>query len=328
MTDSIHMQDLLKKIRGLKILVIGDIMLDHYIWGDASRISPEAPVPVVAVERHTYTAGGAANVALNLVSLGCSAELCGLYGLDEAGMRLSAFLNEHGIKLDEQFAQATIPTITKSRVVVRQQQLCRLDQETSPKNYNLPDNLITILEKKIADSHALIFSDYAKGTLTPELVARLTAVAKKHNCFVALDPKPRRSMHFRDIDLITPNLKESLELADIKLETDEEFPQEEVFQKIKDRYNPRYLAITMGPKGMLLCENGTISLAIPTYARDVYDVSGAGDTVIAALTAALAAGASLHESAHLANTAAGIVVGKFGTATATPEEILDYHKQT
>lgn len=321
------MKEILQAFKKLKIVVVGDIMLDHYIWGDASRISPEAPVPVVAVDHHTYTAGGAANVALNLVSLGCQVELCGMYGLDESGLRLSALMDEKGIKLDQNFSQPSIPTITKSRVIVRQQQLCRLDQESNPGTYQFTDNLIPIIEEKIKKADAIIFSDYAKGAVMPEIVAHLTSFAKKYDVFVAMDPKPRRSMHFRDVDLLTPNLKESLELADIKLEPHEDFPAEEVCAKIKEMYNPHNLVITMGAKGMLLCEDGDISMSIPTYAREVFDVSGAGDTVIATLTAALAAGASLRDAAHLANTAAGVVVGKLGTATATPEEILAYHKE-
>ncbi len=319
-----EIDQILRKLPNIKVLVIGDIMLDHYIWGDASRISPEAPVPVVSVDHHTYTAGGAANVALNLTALGCETEVCGVYGIDDTGMKLTHILHKHGATIDESFSFSSVPTITKSRVVVRQQQLCRLDNEAPPQNYQLDESLLPLLEAKIAKVQAIIFSDYAKGVLNPEIIKRLTAVARKYNCLVAMDPKPRRSMHFKDLDLITPNQKESLELAGITLEPHEEFPQHEVCKIIKEKYNPKYLVITLGAKGMLLCEDGNITNVLPTYAREVFDVSGAGDTVIATLTACLAAGASLEDAAHIANTAAGIVVSKLGTATVTPAEILSF----
>lgn len=325
--DNSGLKELLEAIKNIKVVVLGDIILDHYIWGDATRISPEAPVPVVAIDHHSYVAGGAANVALNLVAIGAQAELCGIFGRDESGKKLQEILYERQIYLDPAFCVKDSPTITKSRVVVRQQQLCRLDQENAPSYYQINDQQIAVIEEKIKTADALIYSDYAKGIITPELAAHLTHFARKHDVFVAMDPKPRRGMHFTDIDLLTPNLKESLELAGIALEPFETFPEEEVCRIIKERFNPRQLVITMGAKGMLLCEDSTRRKAIPTYAREVFDVSGAGDTVIATLTAALATKAPLIEAAHFANTAAGVVVGKFGTATASPEEILTYHEK-
>ena len=319
------MKALLEKIAGLKILVVGDIILDHYIWGDASRISPEAPVPVVEVDHDSYVAGGAANVALNLVALEVKAELCGMTGKDDAGIMLRGLLLEHSVAYDDVFEVADIPTILKTRVIVRRQQLCRLDREKDPSAYAAALKTLTpdILEK-IRDLDAVILSDYAKGVLTEELITELQETAAKHKVLLTYDPKPKRRLAHKNLDLITPNRAESLDMAGLELEPHEPYPAEKVCARIWQRHAPRRLVITLGGEGMLLSEKGEISKIIPTYAREVFDVSGAGDTVIAALTASLAAGAPLEEAAHFANTAAGVVVAKLGTATASPAEILHY----
>ncbi len=305
--------------------MVGDIILDHYIWGDASRISPEAPVPVVEVERDSYVAGGAANVALNLVAFGVKTELCGMTGNDDAGIMLRGLLLEHSVAYDDAFGVADIPTILKTRVFVRQQQLCRLDRERDPSAYSTALKTLTpdVLEK-IREVDAVILSDYAKGVLTEDLIGELQENAAKHNVLLTYDPKPKRRLSIKNLDLITPNRAESLEMAGLELEPHEPYPAEEVCARIWEKHSPRHLIITLGGEGMLLSEEGKISKIIPTYAREVFDVSGAGDTVIAALTASMAAGATLEEAAHFANTVAGVVVAKLGTATASPEEILLY----
>ncbi len=322
------MKKLLERIAGKRVAVIGDVMLDHYIWGDASRISPEAPVPVVAVDRDTYTAGGAANVALNVMSLGGQAEICGWAGDDEAGHRLQGVLSHAGVAFDSRFTRPTLPTIVKTRVVVRKQQLCRLDREARPHVYHLdtPEGL-ALVDEKVGQVNAVVLSDYAKGTISSALVNHVVETARKRGVLVALDPKPRRRLEFHGVDLMTPNRSESLELAGMPGDTLGEFPAEEVCRRIFEQYKPKHLVVTLGPDGMLLSERGCIVKRIPTYAREVFDVSGAGDTVISALVLALAAGATIEEAAHFANIAAGIVVGKFGTATATPQEILSYQAQ-
>jgi len=320
------MQALLDRIRGLKILVIGDLMLDHYIWGDVSRISPEAPVPVVNVDQDTWAVGGAGNVALNLRALGASVEVCGILGHDGDGARLRALLEGRGVVLDPAFASDAAPTIVKTRVIVRGQQLCRLDRELPPPTYGLAAHRERI-RAKLPGVDALAFSDYAKGALGEPLLAEIIAAARAAGVFVALDPKPTRPLAFTGVDLLTPNRAESLLLAGIALEPHEPYPEAAVCAGIYKRHAPRHLVITLGAEGMLLSEEGRPSRRIPTYAREVFDVSGAGDTSIAALTAALAAGAPLEDAAHLANTAAGVVVAKIGTATPTPEEILAYHPE-
>ncbi len=323
-----EMKSLLEKISSLRLLVVGDVMLDHYIHGDATRISPEAPVPVVNVVRDRYVAGGAANVALNVCALGAKSVLCGLCGDDEAGRRLRSILQDRGIEYATEFCRNELATIIKSRVVVRNQQLCRIDRELPPERYALTSGAAR--EKLFAEIEkvdALIISDYAKGAIDLELLTQIVAQAERRRLLVALDPKPRRRLPFKNIGLITPNKNEAIELADMQNEISQgEFPAEEICARIWEKHKPRDLVITLGADGMLLSREGKILRHIPTFAREVFDVSGAGDTVIAALTLALAAGAELDTAAHFANTAAGIVVGKFGTATASPEEILAFGK--
>lgn len=320
------MHNLLAGIVGQQILVIGDMMLDHYILGDTHRISPEAPVPVIEVREDTYRAGGAANVAHNLRALQAEVELCGWVGKDESGARLLGLFLQAGVAFDKAFVKAEVPTILKQRVMVRNQQLCRLDREALPAAYNMeaPD-ILQLLTHKLKGVKAVILSDYAKGVLSQPMADALLKGARQVGCLVAHDPKPRRNFLLKGVDLLTPNRAESLQMAGINLTAGEGYPAEEVCRVIWERYQPHYLVITLGAEGMLLCTEGKFLKTLPTYARAVYDVSGAGDTVVATLTAALAAGACLEEAAHLANTAAGVVVGKVGTATATPEEILNYY---
>ncbi len=314
---------LLQKIARLRVLVIGDMMLDHYIWGDATRISPEAPVPVVDIARDSWTAGGAANVALNLASLGARCTVGGFIGNDEYGARLTTIL--HGKKIATINTPGVAATIVKTRVLVQHQQLCRLDREAAPSAYRVhPSQVDELFAKAIAAADAIILSDYAKGILSEELVARVTKLAQAGGKFVALDPKPKRNLEFRGLDLITPNKRESLQLAGIDWTPHTPFPAAEVCARLHERYGTKYLVITLGEDGMLLSADGKILKTIPTAAREVYDVSGAGDTSLAALVLALAAGRSLEDAALFANAAAGVVVGKLGTATVTPKELSDY----
>ena len=314
---------LLKKIARLRILVVGDVMLDHYIWGDATRISPEAPVPVVDIARDSWTAGGAANVALNIASLGAKCAVAGFIGRDDAGARLTTILQ--GKKITPIPTPGEAPTILKTRVLVQHQQLCRLDREAPPTAYHFPAARVdALLKKEIAACDAVILSDYAKGILSDELVARVTRLARDAGKFIALDPKPKRKLAFHGLDLITPNKRESLQLAGMEPVPHMPFPASDVCARLHELYATKHLVITLGEDGMLLSSNGKILRQIPTAAREVFDVSGAGDTSLAALVLALAAGAPLETAAHFANAAAGVVVGKLGTATVTPKEMMDY----
>ncbi len=322
------MRELLRKVAQLRLLVVGDVILDHYVWGDASRVSPEAPVPVVTVDRDTYALGGAANVALNLRDLGCGVAIAGIVGEDGAGERMKGLLRDAQIEGEGLIVNGRVPTILKTRVIARRQQLCRLDRESPPDDYEVDlssegERIATL----VGESDGVILSDYGKGCITEALIRAVQKAASERDVVVAYDPKPRRRLEFEGFGLMTPNRSESLELAGIQIGGHEEFPAEEVCRRIWERHQPRHLAVTLAGDGLLLSEEGKVTMAIPTYAQEVFEVSGAGDTVIAALTAAMAAGAEMEEAAHFANTAAGIVVGKWGTSTATPEEILQYERQ-
>ena len=314
---------LLKRMTGLRILVVGDLMLDHYIWGDASRISPEAPVPVVDIARDTWTGGGAANVALNIAALGAKCAVFGFIGDDEHGARLRGILREKGV--DFLAAPGSGRTIVKTRVLVRHQQLCRLDRESLPAAYSVdPARAGGLLGKAVKSSDAVILSDYAKGLLNDGLVAIVAKLARDAGRFIALDPKPKHLLAFSGLDLITPNKREALQLAGLEQEAGAPFPAAEVCELLHERHATKNVVVTLGEDGMLLSTSGRVVKAIPTAAREIFDVSGAGDTALAALVLALNSGAGLEEAAHFANAAAGVVVAKLGTSIVSPDELLEH----
>ena len=318
--DNLLMKDLLEQIKSLRVLVVGDVMLDRYVIGEVSRISPEAPVPVLSVTEERSVAGGAANVALNLRSLGASVESLGWFGCDERGDELVGILEASGISVDPASRFSSAPTISKSRVTASNQQICRVDREAPAGKYKPEiENIRDYLDAKVSHADAVIVSDYGKGFVSNELLSLIRQSAR----FVSVDPKPSRLLEYAKPDLLTPNRLEALELAGLSRETRGFFPQEEVVDRIFERYSPRLLAITLGAEGMLLAKGGSVLRIIPTAAREVFDVSGAGDTVIASLTLALAAGLSFESAAEFANLAAGVVVAKVGTATVSSEEILN-----
>jgi rfaE bifunctional protein kinase chain/domain len=313
------MKDLLEQIKSLRVLVIGDVMLDRYVVGDVSRISPEAPVPVLSVTDERSVAGGAANVALNVRSLGAEVESVGWFGKDERGDELIDILRSENIEVDPAFRFSSAPTISKSRITASNQQICRVDRESSSDKYSPKIGEIDeLLQAKLKFADAVIVSDYGKGFVTNELLSMVRHSSK----FVSVDPKPSRLLDYAKPDLLTPNRLEALELAGLSRETRDPFPKDEVVARIFERFSPLLLAITLGSEGMLLAKEARVEQVIPTAAKEVFDVSGAGDTVIASLTLALAAGQSFENAAEFANLAAGVVVGKVGTATVSPFEIL------
>lgn len=317
---------LLKKIARLRILVVGDVMLDHYIWGNAHRISPEAPVPVVEVAEDSYVPGGAANVALNCTSLGAKTTLAGFMGKDEAGEQLRKLLRTAKIKTIS--TKGNGATIIKSRVILQHQQLCRLDREDLPKAYEMKAAAaLRLLRKELSTCDAVLFSDYAKGVVTEELVNVIAKEAKAMGKFVALDPKPKRPIQFTNVDLISPNRMEAAQLAGREWHPGHPFPAAEICQLIHEKYQVKHLVVTLSEDGLLLSTEGKIIKQIPTAAREVSDPSGCGDTSLAGLVLAVLAGAKLETAAHLANAAAGVVAGKLGTATVTPQELLAYTKR-
>jgi D-beta-D-heptose 7-phosphate kinase/D-beta-D-heptose 1-phosphate adenosyltransferase len=324
------MQSILDRLSGLRVVVFGDIILDHYILGEVSRLSPEAPVPVILVTEDIWSLGGAANVALNLKELGTSVEVIGLMGTDAAGDHLRNLFVEKDILFDEQQRIPSMQTIIKTRILAMRQQICRIDREKVDSKFSI-ENIVDNLEDILHSVDLIILSDYGKGALTQNFVNSVVEIAHKNRCFVAVDPKPISDITYGNVDLLTPNMGEALTMAGVKSLPDWEIDWKDVCKKIYQRHAPKYLVITLGADGMLLAKNGQFMCIKPTCARDVYDVSGAGDTVIASLAAALTSGSSLEDSANLANIAAGIVVEKFGTATATPSEIINHsqllHKQ-
>lgn len=316
--------ELLARFEQTRVLVIGDLMLDHYVWGDVTRISPEAPVPVVRVLKETQTAGGAANVALNLSALGAKASVVGVIGEDSHGDGLLQLLQQQNVNVSPIIRRADCPTIVKTRVLARTQQLCRIDRESTKQSYSLPPPLLDgeDLSTLISNSDAVILSDYAKGALTQSVVDTVRRIATPAGIMVAVDHKPSSALDLRGLGLMTPNRHEALEMAGLPEPCPgAPYPLEETCRRIHEKDAPALLVITLGADGLAICRNGRVERMMPTQAKEVFDVSGAGDTVIATLTAALAAGAHPEEAAHIANIAAGIVVGKIGTATASRDEL-------
>jgi D-beta-D-heptose 7-phosphate kinase/D-beta-D-heptose 1-phosphate adenosyltransferase len=282
----------------------------------------------VDVTEENYRLGGAANVALNMGTLGIRASLFGRIGDDSGGRFLKSLLADAAIGWLGDKIPPAAKTIVKTRVVAHNQQLCRLDREGRREEYTLDEKAwATAMTDLLADVDGVIVSDYAKGVIDDTMLPILMQHAGAKGIPVCCDPKPRFARDFRGMHLLTPNKGEAIQLSGVEWDTRDPFPAEKVVETIFERYNPRYLVITLGPEGMLYAENGKVGGLVPTFAREVYDVSGAGDTVIAALSASLLAGASLEESVSVANLAAGIVVGKLGTATADREEILAYARR-
>jgi len=307
-------------LAGKKVLVIGDLMADHYIWGKVSRISPEAPIPVVHVQEETWRLGGAANVAANLKALGAAVTLVGVVGKDPMATRLKAMLEERGINASSIVEDESRPTIQKTRVIAQQQQVVRVDREKHAwLDAKVREALIARALEAAKGVDAILFSDYAKGVLTQPVVSRLIDFGKGQGSVLSVDPKPANIGLFKGSSIITPNQGEAQAASGITLDSDSHV--EEAGRKLLKELECKAVLITRGEHGMNLFEAGGPSTHIPTRAREVFDVTGAGDTVIATLTLALAAGASYAEAAYLANAAAGIVVGEIGVAAVTPAEL-------
>lgn len=315
----------LEQIGRMKVIVIGDMMLDHYIWGDVHRISPEAPVPVVLAEKDTYTAGGSANVALNLANLGLNTSILGYTGNDEAGLKLTEILKTHGVNNLSSSPSESIPTIVKSRVIIRNQQLCRIDREARLQSYSLAFRPSEKLDIILAQTDAIIISDYAKGFITQELIDYILEYSSKNNrVLISIDPKPTRQLSFKGVGLITPNRHEALLLAELPEPfPGSEYPLNEVCFRIHKKYEPQLLVVTLGSDGMAISKEGKVIKHLPTEAKEVYDVSGAGDTVIATLTAALASGVDIIVAAQLANAAAACVINHLGTSPIQKQELIE-----
>ncbi|MCE0483939.1 MAG: D-glycero-beta-D-manno-heptose-7-phosphate kinase [Methylacidiphilales bacterium] len=323
-----------------RILVIGDLMLDEFLWGKVTRISPEAPVPVVDVQRRAAYPGGAANVARNLASLGAHSGLAGVIGLDEPGRNLLGLLEDEGIATGSIRATPLRPTTHKTRVcaitrqlhdhldIEDQQQIVRVDDESrAPLDPESRRWLFERLRADIAAHDAVIIEDYAKGLIDQELVTLVIREANAHGKIVAIDPNPNNPFDWSGGTVLKPNRREAFLAAELPYSQE----QDTVLQAgaiLQKKHAIRQLLITLGEAGMLLLEQGQQPYHTPTRARDVFDVSGAGDTAIAAYTLALTAGATGIEAAEIANHAAGVVVGKLGTATLNIDELRDFFART
>jgi rfaE bifunctional protein kinase chain/domain len=311
-----------------RILVVGDVMLDQFIWGSVARISPEAPVPVVDFQRESFMPGGAANVARNLTALGVSAELFGAVGHDSAAEQLRTLLATQHIGCRGLVASDTRRTSLKTRIVAQTQQVVRIDRETRDGiTAQLASRILAAIKAQIRRTDAVIVGDYGKGVVTQSLLNELKLLCRDYGVWLSLDPKPVHHLNLAGLSLITPNRKEAFELANLPDDTREADPLADknlmqVAERLLHELRPAVLLITLGELGMLLCQRGQNPFHIPTVAQEVFDVSGAGDTAIATFTLAIAAGASPVEAAILSNHAAGVVVGKVGTATTSAEELF------
>ena len=315
-----NVQKIIKDFKNRKILVVGDIILDHYIWGKVNRISPEAPVPVVEVTRENFLLGGAANVANNIVSLGGHAAVIGINGEDIAGEALRSILEQKGVDCAGLFTENR-PTTVKTRVIAHNQQVVRFDREDSKYvNGRILKGILFHIYGIINDYDAVIISDYKKGMVTAELVKGILKKTKPKNMFVAVDPKVGHFDFYKGVSLITPNLMEAALGAGMEITDDKSLNR--AGQALLRKLSLKAALITRGEQGMSLFEKNKVT-HIPTVARKVYDVTGAGDTVISAFTLASASGADMANAAIIANHAAGLVVAEVGTAVATPEQLLE-----
>src|SRR5262249_7418479 len=314
-------EELTGKFEGKRLIVLGDVMLDEFIWGSVRRISPEAPVPVVEIERQTVALGGAGNVTANLAGFGVRPLQIGVVGADPDADRLkSAFerlaVPTHGLVVD-----AERPTTLKTRIIAQHQQVVRADRESrAPLAAETERELVAIFKSEIESSEGLVISDYGKGLLTPSLLKSILSTSRDRGIAVVLDPKSRNFGHYQPVTMITPNHHEAAEAAGVEIEGERAVV--DAGRKILGSIDCRAVLITRGEEGMSLFTSDGQVTHIPTVAREVYDVTGAGDTVLATLGLALVAGASFEEAAILANHAAGVVVGKVGTATVSRQELL------
>ena len=316
-----RVEEILKGFTGCRLIVLGDLMLDEFIWGEVRRISPEAPVPVVEVRRETILPGGAGNVVSNLIELGATAIPVGMVGDDDGGARMRELFRARGAAIESILTVPSRPTTRKTRIVAHSQQMVRADREDrSPISPHIEARLLQLFKEALHFADAVIISDYDKGLLTPGLLQAVIDAARAAGRPIALDPKIRNFQHYRQVDIVTPNQLEAERATGIEIV--DEATLTEAAIRIRQTLDCRHVLITRGEHGMTLLEESGVMTHIPTTAREVYDVTGAGDTVIATLALALASGAGLVEAARLANLAAGVVVAKVGTATAARDEIL------
>lgn len=330
---------IIDRFRKKRILVVGDLILDQYIRGSVARISPEAPVPVVLQEESFYNPGGSANVANNLKSLGAEVTLVGRVGADPEGNLLRKHLKKAKINIEGIFTDKAFPTILKTRVIAQHQQVVRIDREKGNQSGDeaIYSKILRFIDQAIGEHDAIIISDYGKGVITSDLINQVCATALVKKKIITVDPKVEHFSYYRRVTAITPNLREAenairnikitsaapqrLGIHKEKLSTPEDI--DKAGKALLEYLGLESLLLTLGEHGMRLFERGKKPVVIKTKAKDVYDVTGAGDTVISVFTLALTAGATKHQAADLANSAAGVVVGKLGAVAVTKEELIN-----
>lgn len=324
--------ELLKKFRRRRILVVGDLMLDRYVYGAVRRISPEAPVPVVKVSQETSMPGGASNVACNIRTLGGKAGVAGMIGKDAAGVELRWLLTHADVGVECAMMVAGASTTVKERIIAERQQVVRVDFERATEwTPRQKEKYMAMLAVELARADGVIIEDYGKQAITQEVVDLILEKTGRRKIPVGLDPKDGHEIRLKGITVATPNRREAFAIAGQIDPGEKENPlRDKALQKtgklLMEKWEAQNLMITLGSHGMYLMSRGRPPRHVPTRAREVFDVSGAGDTVIAACVTALAAGAQFIESAELANIAAGVVVGKLGTASCLPDELLAHMK--
>jgi rfaE bifunctional protein kinase chain/domain len=310
-----------RQFRKKRILVVGDVMLDRFIWGSVSRISPEAPVPVVEIKTETICLGGAANVAANIHSLGGNPIPLGVIGRDLEGDLLRERMKMLGAPLDGVIADPERVTSVKTRILAHHQQVCRTDREDKrPLGSAIESRLAARFRSALRTAHAVVVSDYAKGMISPAFLKRILPCAKAERKIVCIDPKSKNLRAYRPATVITPNVFEAESASGITIANKRDLVR--AGKEILAQSGIEHLLVTRGEEGMALFEGNARVTYIPTVAREVFDVTGAGDTVISTLSLGLVSGLSMLQAAVLANIAAGIVVGKLGTASVTPEELI------
>ena len=314
------LQTIVGRFQGRRLLVLGDLMLDHYLWGNCERISPEAPVPVVEVQKETSSLGGAGNVAANLVTLGAEPVLVGLVGEDARAQQLFDAFAARGVDTRAIVRDPSRPTTMKTRIIAHSQQVVRADWESrADASGSALDGLLDKLERELPKCHALVVSDYGKGVITRPVLDRALALARARKIPVAVDPKESHIDAYRGVSILTPNQHEAGYVMGQRV-TDEASLMS-VGWGLQKRLDAECALITRGPDGMSLFEKSGRYTHLPTVAREVYDVTGAGDTVVSVVALALAAGADYPEACYLANHAAGVVIREVGTATCSPGQL-------
>ncbi len=321
-----RMNELKKKFKGLNVAVVGDMMLDCYFQGDVKRISPEAPVPVVEVGNEFFRFGGAANVALNILKLGGNPLPIGIIGYDNDGSVFTSLMSELKIDSEGIIVDESRPTTSKSRVIAHNQHVVRIDKESKEYiNKKLQTKIFKYLEEHCGTLDAIILEDYNKGVLTNGLIEKIIQLGNSNGIITTVDPKFNNFFSFKNVTVFKPNRKEAEDVLGIKIKTDTDVSF--AGNKLLEKLNPKYVLLTLGEGGIAVFEKGKPEKRMPTKARRVADVSGAGDTVISTLTMALAAKADIVEASYLANYAGGIVCGEVGIVPIELDKLFNTVKE-